>query len=455
MERDALHRRAIADPSSLSQAEINAVLNWLSPEDDERICREKGGGRTRAELVAYALSRPEELTKVECHLIMRNLSLAEEYRRESENNNPAAPPPPPPPDLFELYARMEAALDVLFASYGTASLTQQQLGEDAYWAVWAAAISDDEKRAVQVARVRMAALRAEARFERERHYAGEVLRIKRELGTRWIKDMLQEGFDGDGGGDCWGFVCFRTGGYHHHGNGDEEEGDDDAAACCWERFQKYYWQTGETVVLEWGSGDRLWPLFRTVFVSDAALDGAPTDALRTRFRAMVEAGEVPLGIRRDGFIVADDAAIRSDQTKRPYALREKGRDSWLPAPTVFVRAVHPDFGASPLSSVQEQEQQQAAEGGNEGQSTFDDPMAGFTGEVTLALPKVFDFLHFALFFPQHHMGGWEAVYRQTKVPTRFSAGFNSANSAPTYASSEVFDYIPEEHPYRDRRQQVI
>ncbi|KAK3934018.1 hypothetical protein QBC46DRAFT_429447, partial [Diplogelasinospora grovesii] len=407
--------------------EINAVLNWLSPEDNERICREKGGGRTRAELVAYALSRPEELTKVECHLIMRNLSLAEEFRRESENNNnPAAPPPPP--DLFELYARMEAALDGLFASYGTASLTQQQLGEDAYWAVWAATISDDEKRAVQVARVRLAALRAEERFERERHYAGE------------------------------GFVCFWTGGYHHHGNGGEEEGDDDddAAAACWERFQKYYWQTGETVVLEWGSGDRLWPLFRTIFVSDAALDGAPTDALRARFKAMVEAGEVPPGIRRDGFIVADDAAIRSDETKRPYALREKGRDSWLPAPTVFVRAVHPDFGASPLSSVQEQEQQQqAAEGGNEGQSTFDDPMAGFPGAVTLALPKVFDFLHFALFFPQHRLGGWEAVYRQTKVPTRFSAGFHSATSAPTYASSEVFDNIPEEHPYRDRQQQVI
>lgn len=47
---NARYRRAIANPSSLIQAEINTVLGWLSPEDDDRLCREKSGGKTRAEL---------------------------------------------------------------------------------------------------------------------------------------------------------------------------------------------------------------------------------------------------------------------------------------------------------------------------------------------------------------------------------------------------------------------
>lgn len=160
---------------------------------------------------------------------------------------------------------------------------------DAYKAVLAGAISDREKRAIKAAGKREKVLLDEEDADRERYYAEERLRAKRQTGTRWIRDMLRKGFDR--GGDCWGFVCFRTGGY---GGGKDKGGD-----SAWARFQKYYWQTAETVLLEWGSGDRLWPSFGTIFVSDAALDGAPADVLRARFKAMVEAGEVQSGIRRD------------------------------------------------------------------------------------------------------------------------------------------------------------
>jgi hypothetical protein len=77
-------------------------------------------------------------------------------------------------------------------------------------------------------------------------------------------------------------------------------------------------------------------------------------------------------------------------------------------------------------------------------------MAGFTGEVTLALPKVFDFLIYALSEPEGRLGGWEAIYHQTEVPARYTSGFNPANSAPVYVNWQVFRDIPEEHPYRHR-----
>jgi hypothetical protein len=141
---------------------------------------------------------------------------------------------------------------------------------------------------------------------------------------------------------------------------------------------------------------------------------------RTCCKAMVEAGQ---GAARDPegrFIVADDTDIHSGEMKRPYGLWAKGRTYWLPAPTVYVRAVHPDYPhiRPPLPFIREQ---QLAEGDNDGQSAASNPMVGFTSEVTMAFPKVFDFMHCTLLHSASRVSGWEAAYRQTKVPTRFSA----------------------------------
>jgi len=56
---DALYRRAIADPSSLSEAEINVILEWVSPEDEDSLCRQETDGKSRADLIAQALAQPE------------------------------------------------------------------------------------------------------------------------------------------------------------------------------------------------------------------------------------------------------------------------------------------------------------------------------------------------------------------------------------------------------------
>ncbi|OIW33006.1 hypothetical protein CONLIGDRAFT_676821 [Coniochaeta ligniaria NRRL 30616] len=419
-ELDALYRRAIADPTSLSQAETNTVLRWLSPEDDDRLCRDKTGGKSRADLIAQALAHPEQLTKVECALLRRSGEFVMQR-------------PPPTDDPLELVGRLANAVDRLEASYRE---PPAQPYHDAYKAVWAGAIGDQEKRAIEAAGVRERVFMDEEAADWQRFVAEERLRAKRRTGTRWIRDMLRKGFDR--GCDCWGFVCFRTGGYD---DGDKDAGGDSA----WARFQEYYWQTAETVLLEWGSGDRLWPLLRTIFVSDPALDGAPTNVLRARFKAMVEAGEVQPGIRRDCFLVVDDEAINSDETKRPYTCvyNYEAESFKHPTPTVFVRAVHadyPDIGPclSFLSYLPELPPPWSVEGQTAAAAAATvDPMAGFTGEVTLALPKVFDFLIYALSDPEGRVGGWEAIYHQTEVPTRYTSVFNPADSAPTYARQDL------------------
>lgn len=129
---NTLCHRALADPSSLSEAEINVILSWVSPEEDDRLCRQKTGGKSRADLIAQALAHPEQLTTVECELLGRFVTLVR-------------PPPPEPEthDPLELIRR----IDKHVASYRSLLYMPQTLQEAAQKAVWAAAVGEDERRA--------------------------------------------------------------------------------------------------------------------------------------------------------------------------------------------------------------------------------------------------------------------------------------------------------------------
>lgn len=119
-------------------------------------------------------------------------------------------------------------------------------------------MGEDEKRAIELASTRKGAFVEELWAQRQREHADRLVQIRRQTGNKWIRDMLQKGFDG-GGDDCWGFVCFRTGGYDDGDGGGRAKarGSREGSESAWEQFQKYYWQTAETVLLEWGSGDRV------------------------------------------------------------------------------------------------------------------------------------------------------------------------------------------------------
>ncbi|KAK4148404.1 hypothetical protein C8A00DRAFT_39035 [Chaetomidium leptoderma] len=132
-DKEALYRRAIADASSLTQAEINLVFGWLSPEEDEHLCRTKANGKTRAELIAIAVTNPEQLTRVETQLVTRSKGFLTDLRREAQNPNQ------PPPGPMELIDRAQDAI--------RAALGSTPLHREAYQAVWDA-LDDQERLAI-------------------------------------------------------------------------------------------------------------------------------------------------------------------------------------------------------------------------------------------------------------------------------------------------------------------
>jgi hypothetical protein len=183
-------------------------------------------------------------------------------------------------------------------------------------------------------------------------------------------------------------------------------------------------------------------MFRAVFVEDKdELDGASNEQLRARFRQMREhdgerGGRLSKGIRTNCFLVADSAAIESEAAQTPYEPRYVDdldasvhiRDD---DPVVYIRAVDPDWEAPAADE--------------EGKEKSEDDMAGFKGEVTLALPRVFDWLHYICFNaemgienPSVDRGdGWRAIYNQARRPEAWIR-----NSAPTSHTLYAFPNVP-------------
>ena len=67
-ELEDFYRRAAADPRSISRAELNATWGHSPADEEDRPCVAKTG-HTRAELVAKALARPDELTLAEAVIL--------------------------------------------------------------------------------------------------------------------------------------------------------------------------------------------------------------------------------------------------------------------------------------------------------------------------------------------------------------------------------------------------
>ncbi|KAK4665440.1 hypothetical protein QC763_0062450 [Podospora pseudopauciseta] len=159
-DMEALYRCAIADASSLTQAETNLVFGWASPEEDERICRTKANGKTRAELIAIAATNPEQLTKVECQLVQRSKAFLADFRREEQNPNQ------PTPDLLGLLEVIDRGRDNLRAAINLRSIP---LYKEAHKAVWDA-LDDRERLAIIAAKNRCVQILDEDRAEDDRIY---------------------------------------------------------------------------------------------------------------------------------------------------------------------------------------------------------------------------------------------------------------------------------------------
>ncbi|KAI3396861.1 hypothetical protein diail_11633 [Diaporthe ilicicola] len=394
-ELEQLYRRVIADPQSATRAEYNIVWQWPPPEEEDRLCVEKTG-LTRAGLVAKALAAPGELTRDEALII-----------HDAQGVNFAARP-----SIAEVLRRRKerTPLDALRDEAGASLRRAAGAGEKA-------ALMNAVERTIALGRAE-AETTQRGWDERE---AAERLRA----GTPWVGAMLRNGLLD--GGASWGFVVFRTGSY----------GGGPAADEAWRRFRGYFDSAAEAMILHFNSGPLLWPKFRAVFVERKELEGASDEELRDEFRRMrrgaggAGAQELPKGMRTSCFLVADRSAIECEAVTTGFIVRhDNGQAPSVNIrpddPVAYVRAVDPDFRERRGQGIQGPAPDRGGEViGTQGAAAGkEDAMADFPGAVKVALPRVFDWLHFVCFHAERGAAwegrpcahGWPEIYQQTKEP---------------------------------------
>ena len=192
---------------------------------------------------------------------------------------------------------------------------------------------------------------------------------------QWLHDMF------DAKLPRWGFVIFRT----TYNEGTEQK---------WQCFEMTYAITMITQLNQcWSRAASLSSTHHPILVSDPSLDGADLGALRQRFRTMWEQNELPNRIATDCFLVVDEAVLNHPVilSKTPYQPKAPGApDPWQY--TLSLRAVDPDHDF-------------LAPNPSEGD------LSGYEGEITIPLPKVFDWLYYCFLSKSED---WETRYKVVK-----------------------------------------
>lgn len=220
-------------------------------------------------------------------------------------------------------------------------------------------------------------IRASRRFQdfdgiRRERLALEKQRRLHAARPLWVHELI------DAKLSRWGFVIFRTA---------FNEGTDEK----WQGFLTHYdLTTTEVLCRHWRRAANLSLNHRSVDISDSSLREASIDILRERFKSMRSHG-IPEYIATDCFLVVDETALNQPVllSKTRYTSKNSGPDPWQTA--LFIRAVDPDY--NPESSLNSSE------------------LSGWNGEITIPLPKVFDWLYYCFFAKSED---WETRYKITK-----------------------------------------
>lgn len=348
-DKRALLQRAISDPASITPAEKNDILSLPPPDEENQLHQSVFNLASRAALVAKALPNDgADLTYAEARWLGA-LGL----------HNPFVKRDP------------QSSLERLERRFRTPVADRQLIGD-----AQAAVLTSDEKMAHnhgihQTSRLGRA--RSQAQSEARAEQLRQRQALRRQPRPKWIQEMKDVELP------RWGFVILRTA---YSG---------DASDSAWRRFQDYFSQTGNYVMTMWNGGLEMWQTHKSVFISDRdTLDDADTAVLQARLRAMRDTGQIPDGVRDDVFLVVDRDVLSNKQmvTGTPYSKVREPRE------TVYLRAVDPDHDPSA--------QLVPTEG----------PYAGYNGEVTVPLPRVYDWLYYTFFAGSE---SWQVRYREVKT----------------------------------------
>lgn len=324
-----------AEAAAVTRADRNKALHRPEPEEEDRLCASKVG-LTMLMLRAKAIKSPDTLTELECETIMRGA----DYDDPVNMRNPAWISNLPVEE-GELAKRVWGLLD-------------DEQERNAY----DAALQRD---CVAFRPQRDAIMQERIKRNRERR-SREYERMAREATPRWVNEIK------DARLPRWGFVVFRTA----YGEGTD---------AAWRSFVDIYTSAGRMQLSKcWKKSNSLPQKHQPQWVvDDASLDGADLPTLRRRFRAMREQGEIADRLASDCFLVVDEAILSHKfvTSRIFYKPKTPGNpDPWETA--LFIRAVDPDHDDSATAQSQQN-------------------VAGFTGEISIPLPKVFDWLYYCFF----------------------------------------------------------
>lgn len=338
-----------AEAAAVTRADRNRVLHRPEPEEEDRLCASKVG-LTMPELRAKAITSPDTLTELECKIIMRGA----DFENPVNMRNPAWISNLPPEE-GELAKRVWDLLD----DGQENNAFQAALHRDR------AAFKQQRDENIQ----------DKIRRNRERR-SHERERMEREATPKWVNEIK------DARLPRWGFVVFRT------AYGQETD-------AAWLNFVDMYTLTGRAQLSKcWKKSNSLAQKHQPLWVADeASLDGADLSTLRRRFRSMREQGEIPDRLASDCFLVVDEAILthRFVTSRIFYKPKTPGNpDPWETA--LFISAVDPDHDDSTTAQSEQN-------------------VAGFTGEILIPLPKVFDWLYYCFFAKSED---WNTRYKITQ-----------------------------------------
>lgn len=351
-ERELYQRIGTADiagKATVTRADRNKVFRRPKPEEEDRLCASIVG-LTMPELRAKAITSPDTRTELECKVLIRGA----DYESPVSIRNPAWITNLPPEE-GELAKRVWGLLDD---------------GQENN--AFEAAFNRDR---TAFKPQRDAIMREKIKRNKERMLK-EQERMVREATPKWVNDIK------DARLSRWGFVIFRTA---------YKEGTDTA----WRNFIDMYTLTGKAQLTKcWKKTNSLVQKHQPLWIADdASLDGADLATLRRRFKTMKEQGDIPDRLASDCFLVVDEAILSHKFVTSRISYKPKtpeDPDLWETA--LYIRAVDPDHDNATTAQIEQN-------------------VPGFTDEITIPLPKVFDWLYYCFFAKSED---WITRYRTTQ-----------------------------------------
>ncbi|KAF3806994.1 hypothetical protein GCG54_00007248 [Colletotrichum gloeosporioides] len=336
----ALYIRAMEDPSALSFNEKRQVMGRAPIKDEDNEESVNLFGRSIQKLIKKAHDAPYELTLEECEFIEKTMK---------------TPP--------------RNALDRLTPEH-------EKLEEDARGKVKETVDQEEsftEFLGVIAATNRAQQLRLDRQMKREWGVEADMrtrLEAAKDLQRpTWLQEMV------DANMEDWGFIVFRTG--HVEDFYDDTKSQKEKDDVAWARFEEaYYTVATHGLKYQWANlgGDELSDAHNSLFI---AVPEQPTPTMadmRHIFRQIRNNGQIPSGIRKDCFLVADMSTVPFEWLlEEPMSYTDIYIRQFAGTHSMDVQAVDPDAEETVSSD------------------------GGFAGEINVPLTRVYDWLYYSLF----------------------------------------------------------